>query len=74
MDSFSIFLFAGVEHVFSPGQGGSLAAIPREKDESAQLTASAAGVQARGMLAQGWSYAVRINVPAVELAVQDVSI
>lgn len=52
---FSIFLFVGVERVSSPGQGGSLGAIPREKDESAQLTASVAGVQARGMLAQGWS-------------------
>lgn len=55
MDFFRIFLFVGVERVCSPGQGGSLAAIPREKDESAQLTSSVAGVQARGMLAQGWS-------------------
>lgn len=62
----------GSTHVLT-WTGGSLPATPKEEDKPAQLTASEAGVQAGGVLARGWSQAVRINLHVAELAVQDVS-
>lgn len=60
-----------VEFMSSPAKGESLPAIPA-KDLSVQLAAGVASVQVQGLLAQGWPYAARINLHAVDEAVQDV--